>query len=410
MHRTDVLIIGAGQAGLAMSHGLGAHGIEHVVVERGRVAESWRSERWDSLTLLTPNWMTRLPGRAGGVGDPDGFMGCGAVVDLLAGYAATLVAPVLGGTRVRAVVPAGDGYRVATDRGSWRARAVVVATGACGEPRVPAFAAGLPGDVVQVVPGGYRRPSDLPSGGVLVVGGSSTGVQLAAEIQESGRQVTLAVGRHSRMVRRYRGRDIFAWMEATGISAQSWTRVADIAAARRQPSMQLSGRGSVDLATLAAAGVRVVGRLEGVEGGRLRLGDGLASDCAASDDRLHRTLARIDAHVAAAGIGAPADPAAWRVPLLPLDAARSLDLKAEGIASVIWATGYRRDYGWLQVPVLDGAGELIHHGGITAAPGLYAIGLRFLRRRSSNFIDGVGRDAEDLAAEIAAHLGARLAA
>jgi putative flavoprotein involved in K+ transport len=409
MPRTDVLIIGAGQAGLAMSRCLAACGIEHVVLERGRVGESWRG-LWDSLTLLTPNWMSRLPGHSYAGRHPDGFMGRAEVVALIERYARCGGAPVVGGTRVRAVRPETGGYRVETDRGGWTARAVVVATGACGRSRLPGCARGLPPGVVQLAASGYRRPEDLPEGGVLVVGGSSTGVQLAAEIQGSGRQVTLAVGRHSRMVRRYRGRDIFAWFEATGILTEAAERVPDLAAARRQPSMQLSGRGPIDLAGLAAAGVRVVGRLEGAAEGRVALGGTLAADCAASDARLLRVLGRIDAHIAATGTPAPADPEARAPRRHPAAEAQVLDLAAEGIRSVVWATGYRRDYGWLQVPVLDPSGEIVHDGGVTAAPGLYALGLRFLRHRSSNFIDGVGRDAEALTAEVAAFLGARLAA
>jgi putative flavoprotein involved in K+ transport len=337
-------------------------------------------------------------------------MGRAEVVALLERYARCGAAPVVAGTRVVAVRAEAGGYRVETDRGAWRARAVVVATGACGQARLPAFAAGLPAGVLQLAATAYRRPDDLPEGGVLVVGGSSTGVQLAAEIQGSGRPVTLAVGRHSRMARRYRGRDIFAWFEATGILTQGSERVADLAAARRQPSMQLSGRGPVDLAGLAAEGVRVVGRVEGAADGRVALGGNLAADCAASDARLLRVLGRIDAHIAATGTPAPADPEAWAPRRHPAAAAQALDLAAEGIRSVVWATGYQRDYGWLQVPVLDRGGEIAHEGGVTAAPGLYALGLRFLRHRSSNFIDGVGRDAEALTAEVAGFLGARLAA
>jgi putative flavoprotein involved in K+ transport len=410
MQRTDVAVIGAGQAGLAMSHRLGARGIGHVVLDRGRIAESWRSERWDSLRLLTPNWMSRLPGHAHAGPDPDGFMDRDAVVALLEGYAESFRPPVVAGARVCAVAAAPSGYRVESTRGAWLTRAVVIATGACGRPRIPGFAAALPADVLQIAPNAYRRPADLPAGGALVVGGSATGVQLAAEIHASGRPVTLAVGRHSRMLRRYRGRDIFAWMQASGIIRQSWTRVADIAAARRQPSLQLSGQGPIDLATLAAAGVRIVGRVEGADGARLALGDGLAQDCAASDERLWRTLARIDAYIAAAGIAAPPDPVAWRTPQHPVGGARSVDLAGEGTASIVWATGYRRDYGWLDLPVLDAAGEILHHGGVTAAPGLYVLGLRFLRHRSSNFIDGVGLDAEALAEGIAGFLRARAAA
>ncbi len=410
MQRTDVAIIGAGQAGLAMSACLHARGIAHVVLERGRVGESWRSARWDSLRLLTPNWMTRLPGHRYAGPDPDGFMDCAGVVDLLDSYAAGQAAPVVETTEVRAVTTSGDGYLVETDRGAWRPRAVVAATGACGRPRRPAFAPALPSDVLQVDPSAYRRPADLPEGGVLVVGGSSTGLQLAQEIQASGRPVTLAAGRHTRMLRRYRGRDIFAWFEAAGITHESWRQATDLEAARRHPSMQLSGGGPIDLARLAAAGVRVVGRVEAADGARLALGDSLAADCAASDARLRRVLRRIDDHIAMAGIDAPADPEARTAPPHPVSTARSLDLRAEGIRTVIWATGYAPDHRWLRVPVCDATGQIVHAGGITAAPGLVVLGQRFQCHRASNFIDGVGRDAEDLARHLAAHLGARLAA
>jgi putative flavoprotein involved in K+ transport len=410
MPRTDVLIIGAGQAGLAMSHCLAARGIAHVVLERGRIAESWRSERWDSLRLLTPNWMTRLPGHRYAGADPDGFMPGQAITALLDGYAAKTAAPVLAHTPVRAVTAIAGGYSIDTDDGPWRARAVVVATGACNRPRRPGFAARLSSRIVQMDTFSYRRPGDLPAGGVLGVGGSASGLQLAQEIHASGRPVTLAAGRHVRMVRRYRGRDIFAWMDAAGITAERAHRMPDLAAARRQPSMQLSGQGPIDLARLSARGIRVIGRVEGADGVRLALGDNLARDCAASDARLHRVLARIDAHIAAAGLSAPRDPVAWEVPVHPEGGERRLDLAAEGIGAVVWATGYARDYGWLRVPVLDAEGEVVHDGGVTAAPGLYVLGLRIQCRRTSNFIDGVGRDAEALAAAVAGFLRARIAA
>jgi putative flavoprotein involved in K+ transport len=410
MQRTDVVIVGAGQAGLALSHSLSARGIDHVLLERGRVAESWRSERWDSLRLITPNWMTRLPGHVYAGDDPDGFMHRDQVVAMLDRYAAASAAPVIEGAAVRAVTSAGAGYRLETGRGAWSARAVVVATGACGRAAVPGFAAALPPTVAQLTPPAYRRPGDLPPGGVLVVGASASGLQLAREIHASGRPVTLAAGRHQRLPRRYRGRDIHAWLDATGISGESWQRIPDLAAARRQPSPQLSAQGPLDLARLAAEGVRVTGRVLAAEGGRLALGDNLAADCATSDARLLRLLDRIDAFAARRGIAAPEDPAGRARPSHPQSTLRRLDLAAEGIRSVVWATGFRGDYGWLGLPVLDAAGEIAHRGGVTAAPGVYALGLRLLCRRSSAWIDGAGRDAGMLAAAIARQLGARMAA
>ena len=407
MRSTDVLIIGGGQAGLAMSHCLTDRGVDHLVVERGRIGERWRSERWDSLRLLTPNWMTRLPGRTYGGPDPDGFMSREALASLLADYAAGFAAPIMADTAVTSVTKAGDGYHVETSRGPILTGAVVIATGACDIPHVPASADALDPDIAQVVPAQYRRPDLLPAGGVLVVGASSTGLQLAREIHASGRPVTLAAGRHTRMVRRYRGRDIFAWMEDAGINDERWTDIGDLAAARRAPSMQLSADGALALADMAAQGIRVTGRVETVAGTQVTFGRDLAADCATSDARLARTLARIDAHIAKEGLEAPADAAAWQTPPHPEAAAGTLDLAGAGIRTVLWATGYRRDYGWLKVPVTDAEGELIHEGGVTPAPGLYALGLRLLRRRSSNFIDGVGRDAEALAEHIAARVVSR---
>ncbi len=266
MRRSDVLVVGAGQAGLALSACLGQAGIGHVLIERGRVAERWRSERWDSLRLLTPNWMTRLPGHRHDGPDPEGFMGRDVVVELLEGYAAAIAAPVEEGTAVLSVRPAEDGFAVETDRGAWRARAVVVAMGACDLPAVPGWAADLSPEIAQVVPGAYRNPAGLTAGGVLVVGASATGVQFAREIHASGRPVTLAVGRHIRLPRRHRGRDIMEWMDRAGILDEPWWEVPDLAAARRQPSLQLSGAADgvgLDLMRLRAMGVRLVGRAPG---------------------------------------------------------------------------------------------------------------------------------------------------
>lgn len=413
MRRTDVVVIGGGQAGLAMSHCLGQRGIEHVVLERGRVGERWRSERWDSLRLLTPRWQSRLPGWSYRGADPEGFMSRREVIRYLEGYARSFAAPVEQGVTVEAVERAGAGYEVSTDRAIWRAAAVVIATGQSDRPSVPPFAAALSRDLVQVVPAGYRRSSQLPPGGVLVVGASATGIQLAGEIHASGRPVVLAAGRHLRMPRRYRGRDIMWWLDAAGILDETAAEVRDPEAARRQPSMQLVGRPdhrSVDLAVLHAAGVRVVGRAVGVDGGRVLLGNDLAASVAAAEARLQRLLGRIDAYARGAGLAAQVrapDP----IPPVRLPAApASLALRAEGIRTVLWATGYRRSYPWLKLPVLDERGEIRHLGGITSEPGLYVLGLQFLRRRNSSFLDGVGADARDLTDHLARLLAQQRAA
>ncbi len=410
MRRTDVVVVGGGQAGLAMSRALGERGIEHAVLERGRVAERWRSERWDSLRLLTPRWQSRLPGFAYRGPDPDGFMTRDELVGFLEDYARSFGAPVERGVAVTAVARDGAGYRVDTDRGAWRAASVVVATGHCHQASVPAWASRLPADVVQVVPPRYRNPAQLPEGGVLVVGASATGVQLASELRRSGRPVTLAVSRHVRMPRRYRGRDILWWYDALGMGDERAGAVADLEAARAAPSLQLVGspeHRTLDLAVLRDEGVRLVGRAVGVEGGRVALADDLAANVRAADDRLARLLGRIDAHLAAEGLAAPAPEPIRPVSLEPVPA--SIDLRAEGIRTVLWATGYRRSYPWLRVPVLDARGELIQVGGVTAAPGLYALGLPLLRRRKSTWLDGVGADARELTDHLADRLGRRAA-
>jgi putative flavoprotein involved in K+ transport len=408
MRRTEAVVIGGGQAGLATSRCLAESGVDHVVLERGRVAERWRSERWDSLRLLTPNWQSRLPGFRYQGPDPDGYMAMPEVVDFLERYARSFAAPVEEGTTVLAVERADGGYRVATDRGAWEAPSVVVATGHCDTPVVPEFAGTLPDDVEQLVPTRYRSPEELPPGGVLVVGASASGVQLADEIHASGRPVTLAVGRHTRLPRVYRGRDILWWLDAMGVFDESADDVFDPKISRNQPSLQLVGRPdrtTLDLPLLRERGVRLLGRATGAEGGRVFFADDLVVNTVAADARLARLVQRIDIFAARTGLDAEVGPPEpFRPFLWPDPAPGEIDLRAEGIRTVVWATGFRRQYPWLKVPVLDSRGEIRHEGGVTPAPGLYVIGLYFLRRRKSSFIDGVGRDAMDLTAHLAGHL------
>jgi putative flavoprotein involved in K+ transport len=389
-----------------MSRSLSALGVEHVVLERGRIGERWRSERWPSLRLLTPNWQSRLPGFRYTGDDPHGFMTKDELVSYLEAYARAIAAPVEAGTTVLAVAPAdGGGYRVATDRGDWAARRVVLATGHSDRPAVPRFAAALPAGVHQVVPSEYRTPDQLPPGGVLVVGASATGVQLADEIHRSGRPVTLAVGRHTRLPRNYRGRDILFWLDALGVLDERADQVHDLAASLAQPSFQLVGRpdhATLDLAVLQATGVRLVGTAVGVEAGRLELCADLPASTLKADAKLARLVARIDRFVERAGLAGEVGAPETIAPVAPAPAPVALDLAAEGIATVLWATGYRRDYSWLHVPVLDARGEIRHRGGVTPAAGLYVLGLRFQLRRNSSFLDGVGADARELADHLVA--------
>ncbi len=408
--RVHTVVIGGGQAGLAVSHELTDLGVEHVVLERGRIAERWRSERWDSLHLLTPRWMARLPGWSYHGPDPDGFMSRTEVIRYLERYAASFPAPVMSGVTVTRVYRAGSLFQVETDHGSFRADAVVVSTGQCDRPLVPAVASGLAADLSVVVPTAYRNPAQLPDGGVLVVGASATGIQLASEIHASGRPVTLAVGRHFRLPRRYRGRDIFWWLEGMGTLDRSTREVRDLEAARAEPSLQLVGtpdHRSLDLGMLQAAGVRLVGRLIDTAGRRVFFADDLADTMRAADAKLGRQLRRIDEYIRDAGLDDVLPAGEPMRPLRPRAAETTLHLRDAGIRTVIWATGYRRSYPWLEVPVLDERGEIRHDGGITPQDGLYVLGLNFLRRRKSSFIDGVGADARAVAEHVHARADGR---
>jgi putative flavoprotein involved in K+ transport len=391
-------VIGAGQAGLALSRALRAAGHEHVVLERGRVGERWRSERWDSLTLLTPNWLNRLPGAAP-LGDPDSFADRRTLIAHLEAYASG--APVRERTTVLGVRPAPGGYVVTTDGGDWRAGNVVIATGDCDVPRAPAFARAAPAFVHQLHSASYRRPEQLPAGGALVVGAGPSGQQIAAELRRAGRHVVLAAGRHARMPRRYRGRDAYAWLQALGHLDVRADAVRDLAASRRAPGFPVSGRRggeTLGLDRLAALGVIVSGRLAGFAGRHALFADDLERHVRDADRRLYRGLDKIDAFIERTG--APADPADPPPPVQLPAGPRTLDLR-DGIGSVVWATGFRRTYPWLHVPVLDATGELVHRDGITPAAGLYALGLRFQRTRRSHLIGGVGEDAEQIARAIA---------
>jgi putative flavoprotein involved in K+ transport len=392
MTRTDVLVIGAGQAGLAVSRLLTGHGVDHVVLERGGIAQRWRTRGWDSLRLLTPNWMSRLPGWRYRGSDPAGYRPAREVAGYLSDYAASFAAPVLTGTEVVAVRRRAGRYLVDSTAGQWTAPAVVVATGGAHRPAVPDLATQLHPSVHQFTANTYRNPGDLRPGGVLVVGASATGAQVADEIRSAGHDVVISVGRHSRLPRRYRGRDILDWLDLLGTlrrPLEPWRRGPE-------PSLQLVGdhTRAVDLPALAARGIRLAGRLEGIGGSTFRFADDLAATVAAADRRLDRMLARIDAQVAATGLDdeLPAPERPRRLPRSAIPPTGRADLA--GIRNVFWATGFRREHAWLRVPVLDATGEIRQVHGRTPAPGLFTVGLPNQTRRSSTLIDGVRWDAE----------------
>jgi putative flavoprotein involved in K+ transport len=382
--------------------------IDHVLLERGEVAHSWRTERWDSLRLLTPNWQSRLPGFAYSGCDPDGYMTMPEVVGFLQTYARAIRAPVHTGVLVTRVSRTDDGYVVTTNRQTWRCRALVIASGACNIPTAPSFADGLPRSIVGITPMEYRNPAQLPDGSVLIAGASATGVQLAQEIQASGRRVILSTGEHVRLPRVYRGRDIKWWMDVIGAMDVRYDEVDDLKRARGLPSLQLIGtpeRQSIDLNALRKAGVEVVGRLMGLRDGTAQFSGSLANQCAMADLKMNRMLASIDAWISEHAQDDSFDPPCRYEPTdVGSQTPLSLDLADAGISTVIWATGYRPDYSWLDVPVLDRKGRIAHDGGVVNAPGMYVMGLPFLRRRKSSFIDGAADDAADLAAHLSCSL------
>ena len=413
--RTTTVVIGAGHTGLAVSHYLSRRSIDHVVIERGEVASSWRNQRWDSLRLLTPNFQSRLPGLTWETDDPDGFMTMPEVVAFIDRYAAMSGAPVRTHTTVIAIDPLDGGYRVTTDDETWDAPTVMLATGGAALPHVPDLAADAPHGIVTITPDVYRRPEDLPPGGVLVVGASASGVQLADEIQRSGRPVTLSVGEHVRMPRRYRGHDVMWWLSATGIHDQRIEELDDVVRARSVPSPQLVGtpeRVDLDLNALQAQGVRLVGRLGMIRDDVALFSGSLDNKTELADLKQGRLLDAFDAWAAEQGLEDQLGPAERPDPTVvrgkpPL----MLDLRRGEIASIVWATGFRPDHSFLQVPVLDRKGQLRHDGGVvTAAPGLYAIGLNLLRRRKSSFIHGADDDARELVDHLVGYLAGRQSA
>ena len=407
IERVTAVVIGAGHAGLAVSRMLTERSIEHVVLERGEVANSWRRERWDSLRLLTPNRQSRLPGHRYDGTEPDGFMTVPEVVEFISRFAAAAAAPVRTRTEVTSVTQVDDGYRILTSNGDFRCRSIVIASGACNVPVVPAVRTAVPSSVECFTPFDYGNPSRLPEGGVLVVGASATGVQLADEIHRSGRPVTLSVGEHVRLPRTYRGRDVLWWMDASGVWNQRYDEIDDLARARKLPSPQLVGtpeRTTLDLNTLSAAGVEIVGRLAAVRDGRALFSGGLRNQFALADLKMNRLLDTFDEWERTARDAEVGLPERFEPTRAPAATRLSLDLASGEIRSIVWATGFRPDYRWLEVPVVDRKGQLRHDGGVVDAPLMYAIGLPVLRRRKSTFIHGAEDDARDVVDHLARSL------
>ncbi|WGL52592.1 NAD(P)/FAD-dependent oxidoreductase [Nocardioides sp. BP30] len=402
----EVVVIGAGQAGIAMSEHLGNAGIPHVVLERARIAEKWRTGRWDSLVANGPAWHDRFPSLSFD-SDPDGFPAKDEVASYFETYAATIGAPVRTGVEVTSVTKneGAPGFRVETATGTLNARYVVSATGAFHTPVIPPVVPAGTG-VEQIHSAAYRNPGQLPAGGVLVVGAGSSGVQIAAELRASGRDVFLSVGPHDRPPRRYRGRDFVWWLGVLG----KWDATTPPLGAEHV-TIAVSGADggrTVDFRDLAAAGITLVGRTRACRSGVVEFEDDLARNIHAGDANLLALLAEADAYVERNGLDLPAEPEAHVLgpdPACVTDPLARLDLAEAGIGSIVWATGYGQDFSWLKVDAFDGAGRPRHQRGVGAEPGVYFLGLPWLSRRGSSFIWGVWHDAKYIADQIVIQRG-----
>ena len=407
VERVGTLVIGAGQAGIAMSEHLGRHGLPHLVLERHRIAERWRVERWDSLVANGPAWHDRFPGQTFDDIHPDAFPGKDRIARYFEDYAARIAAPVRCGVAVTALrVRAGGGFVAETSAGGIEADQVVCATGPFQKPLIPALVPETAG-VMQIHSAAYRNPGQLPDGAVMVVGAGSSGAQIADELNRAGRKVYLSVGPHDRPPRAYRGKDFVWWLGALG----KWDARARTPGTEHVTIAVSGAHGghTVDFRRMAEQGIILVGRTDGFDAGRLRFAGDLAANIAGGDANYLSVLDEADAYVAAQGLDFPAEPEARLIgpdPDCVTHPLRALDLAEAGVTSIIWATGYALDYSWLEIDALDGAGRPAHANGVsTKVPGLYFLGLPWLTRRSSAFIWGAWRDAEDLAALIAERAG-----
>jgi cation diffusion facilitator CzcD-associated flavoprotein CzcO len=399
MERVNVAIVGAGQAGLATSWYLTQAKVDHVVLDAGRVAETWRSRRWDSFCLVTPNWGVNLPGADYDGPEPDGFMHRDELVSRLQSWAASFHAPVTEGSRVDSLEASDGRFLLRLPSGQMHARAVVVASGAYQRAHRPAGAEAIPAHVVQLFAEDYRNPSTLPPGAVLIVGSGQTGCQLAEELHEAGRKVFVACGRCPWVPRRLAGRDIVWWMRETGFLERTPDQLPS-PAARLVGNPQATGHGGghdLHFRTLHSMGVELLGRFLGADDGKLHFADDLAASVDFGDARRADFWKYIDAYCAATGAPSPAFDVP---PPMRISTRTELDVDEEGIGAVIWTTGYRPDYDWVKLPVFDAMGFPMQTDGRSEVPGLYFVGVHFLRKLKSAILYGVGEDAEIVANQI----------
>ena len=393
----DTIVVGGGQAGLSVSWHLKQVGREHLVLDRGKIGDTWR-QRWDSFCLVTPNWCCQLPGFPYDGDEPEGFMLRDQIVAYVERFATSFEPPYRGGVEVRRVGPSSDGGRFSLDtsEGVLGADNVIIAVGTHQKPSVPAWGNKLADDIVRLHTHDYWNPAQLPDGAVLVVGSGQSGCQVVEDLLGTGREVHLCVGSAGRLPRRYRGRDIVQWLDATGFTEMPVDEHPDGRAIRFKPQSQLSGRDggrTIDLRRLALDGVRLHGRLMDAEGYQVRFADDLAENLDAIDKACRERLARIDEYIAKSGTEAPEsdlEPVDWR----PAPQPATLDLRQAGIGSVIYGTGFRFDFGWIDLPVFDERGYPRYERGVTEVPGLYFAGLHWLHTWGSGLFYQVGRDAE----------------
>ncbi len=410
----QVVIVGGGQAGLAMSFCLLDRGVDHLVLERDRVAHAWREERWDSFSLVTPNWQCRLPGHPLRGADPDGFIGRDEIADYVESYARKFALPVREGVGVEEVALRDDGaFDLTTTAGDATADAVVLAVGGYHAPSIPRLGAALSPDITQLHSSTYRNPSSLPDGAVLVVGSGQSGAQIAEDLHLAGRDVHLAVGTAPRVARFYRGRDVVTWLHDMGHFDLPIERHPEGLDARREANHYVTGRDGgrdLDLRELARDGMTLHGRLIGGAGGDVRFAGDLADNLDAADETYERINGSIDEWIDEHGVEAPPG-AAYEPVWAPddNDGGGELDLAAAGVRSVVWATGFSSDWSWVKAPAFDGTGYPTHHRGVTTVPGLYVLGLPWLHTWGSGRFAGIARDARHLAAQIPAGAAARAA-
>lgn len=399
---TPVAVIGGGQAGLATSYWLREHDIDHVVFERGESGDTWRN-RWDSFCLVSPNWTLRLPGMPYEGPDPDGFLPRDEIVGYVTRYREFVDPPMENPVEVKSMRRHDGGWRLETTAGAWDADHVVVAGGSFQTPAVPETASGIDEHIHQLHSADYRNPEGLPDGAVLVVGSGQSGCQIADDLREAGREVWISVGGATRAPRAYRGRDLFAWIHDIGLLDNPMSQHPEGPEARYRPNPQASGRDGgkdINLREFGRDGVHLVGRLEGVSGGRVRFASDLIERLEAADAACEQLVQGLEQYIAGAGLDLPPDDRE-SIDWVPSEVPDQVELDAEDISTVIWCTGFGRDFTWIEGLDIDGHGYPVTERGVTDSPGLYFVGLHGMYSLGSGLFWGVGADAEHVVGQLA---------